>query len=40
MSECHYGECPRGFVVRIPCNWVKGGYCGVDARLCGLRYVD
>ena len=32
MSDEYIGECSRGFVVKIPCNWEKNGYCGVDAR--------
>jgi len=34
MSDVYVGECRKGYVVRIPCNCAKGGYCGVDARPC------
>lgn len=39
MSDEFVSECRRGYVVRIPCNWVKGGYCGADARPCVLKHI-
>lgn len=39
MGVVFVGECRRGFVVRIPCNWNKDGYCGVDAKLCVLEHI-
>ena len=39
MGKVYFGECRRGFVVRIPCNWVKDGFCGVDARPCVFECV-
>ena len=37
MSDAYVDECRRGYMVRIPCNWVKDDYCGVDARPCGKK---
>jgi hypothetical protein len=30
----YVGECRKGYAVWIPCNCVKNGFCGVDARPC------
>ena len=30
----YVGECRKGHEVWIPCNCVKDGFCGVDARPC------
>jgi hypothetical protein len=34
MSEELVSECRKGYLVKIPCNWEKDGYCGIDARPC------
>ena len=39
MDTVYVGECRRGFEVRVPCNCVKDGFCGVDARSCVLKNV-
>ena len=27
-------ECRLGYKIALPCNWVKAGFCGVDACAC------
>jgi hypothetical protein len=34
MSEMCVAECRKGYMVDIPCNYAKNGYCGINARPC------
>jgi hypothetical protein len=33
-------RCSGKVALELPCNWVKDGFCGVDARQCKIERVS
>jgi len=31
--ECRHGQ----FLLYLPCNWVKDGFCGADGKKCNAK---
>jgi len=34
---CRYRD---SVVASLPCNWVKEGFCGVDAKKCNIKILE